>query len=158
MPSAQANKSYFSHPSWILNTWGFGSFKSISQFLPLTSRTEWASQSHQLKGTSHGVPPLLGSSLIIPLKLAKMAGSPDVGACWRGGWPVVSADRPWRVLGVIVGLEKYSFNSFDQGIWSFFSPWKYLVGTVWSRVEKNTDFPPFWKVMTTISHLRLWAY
>ncbi len=143
MPSAQANKSYFLHPLWILKKWGFGSFKSISQFLPLTSRTEWAS--HQLTGTSHGVPLLLGSSLIIPLKLAKMAGSPDAGACWRGGWPVVSTDRPWRVLGVIGGLEKYSFNIFWPGnmIFFLFYPWKYLVDTIWSRTEKNTDLPTF---------------
>lgn len=106
IPSSQCNRSVLRE------------FRRIED--AFKSRTEWAGQIHQLKGTSLGAPPLLGSFLIIPLKLAKMAGSPDAGACWKGGWPVVCADRPWRLLGVIVGLEKYSFNIFDPGIWSFF--------------------------------------
>lgn len=44
--------------------------------------------------------------------MGKMAASPGGGAYWSGVWPVVTADRPWRLLGVIVGLEKYSFNIF----------------------------------------------
>jgi len=63
----------------------------------------------------------------LQVKLAEMAGSPDVGACWRGWWPVVRADRPRRALGVIAGLEKYSFNISDQVI----GPFLHLVGSRW---------------------------
>lgn len=113
IPPAHSNHTYFLHSSWILKNWGYP-FHNI--YLSLPGLSERVTN----RGTSHGVPPLLSSSLIIPLLLARMAVSPDAGACWGGGWPVVSADRPWRVLEVIVGLEKYSFNIFDQGIGYFF--------------------------------------
>lgn len=37
------------------------------------------------------LPLLPSSALIMALKLAEMAGSPDAGAFSRGGWPVVNA-------------------------------------------------------------------
>lgn len=62
------------------------------------------------KASSRGVSLLLRSSLIIPLPSANVAGRPGAGA-----WPVVRADGPWRVLGAVVGLEKYSFDIFNRG-------------------------------------------
>lgn len=82
-----------------------------------------------------------------------MAGSPDAGACWRGGWPVVSADRPWRVLGVIVGFEKYSFDIFDLGIWSLKNIWCALE----LRKHRLPTFFSLFKAMTTIPHVLLFA-
>lgn len=81
------------------------------------------------------------SSLITPLEWAK---SPDVGACRRGGWPVVIADRPRRLLGVMVGFEKYSF-------W----PGNMICNIFLTYLEAPRGRGPAALLLTTTSHLFL---